>query len=100
MEFHRVFGRELGGREDAQGFEEDDYTGAVVIGARAAGGGGSAGGVEMRSYDDEAGGGTGDADYNAGLVVGVGELREGDGGVGGRDGFNLIEEPSAGLSAV
>ena len=37
---------------------------------------------------------------HARLVVGVGELGDGYGGVGGRDGFDGVEEPGCGLGAV
>lgn len=92
MEFHGVAGGVVGVCEYAEGFHEDDAAGGVVDGAGAAGGGGAAGGVEVGAYDDEVGGGARDAGDDAGLGVGVGELRDGDAGVGGADGFDGVEE--------
>lgn len=100
VEFDGVARGVFGGCEHAQGFHEDDAAGGVVDGARAAGGGGAAGGVEVGAYDDEVGGGAGDAGDDAGLGVGVGELRDGDARVGGAEGVDGVEEVGCGLGPV
>ena len=100
VELQCVFGRVFGVREHAQGFEDGDHAGAVVVCAGPARGGGAAGGVEVTAYDDEVGTGAGDAGDDAGLGEGVRELGHGDGGVGGGEGFDGVEEPGAGLGAV
>lgn len=100
VEFHGVSRGVVGVCEDAEGFHQDDAAGGVVDGAGAAGGGGAAGGVEVGAYDDEVGGGAGDAGDDAGLGVGVGELGDGDARVGGADGFDGVEEIGCGLGPV
>ena len=100
VEFHGVARGVVGVCEHAQGFHDDDAAGGVVDGAGAAGGGGAAGGVEVGAYDDEVGGGAGDAGDDAGLGVGVRELRDGDAGVGGAEGFDGVEKVGCGLGPV
>ena len=91
MEFDGVLGGEFGGGEDAEGFEDNDDAGAVVVGSGAAGGGGATGGVEMRADYVDICARAGDAGYDAGLVVGVCELGDGDCWVCGCDGFDGVE---------
>ena len=74
MEFKGVFGGEFGVGEDAEGFEDGDYTGAVVVCAGATGGGRAAGGVEVRSDDYEGAGLARDAGDDVGLGEGVRDL--------------------------
>lgn len=54
----------------------------------------------MGSYDDQARTRPWNAGDDAGLVIGVGKLRDCDGRVGGRDGFDQVEERGAGLGAI
>ena len=100
MELHGVAGRVFCGGEDAEGFQNGDAAGAVVIGAGGSGGGAAAGGIEVGAYDYEGGGGAGDAGDDGGLVVGMRELGYCDAGVGCGDGFDAVEEPGARLSTV
>jgi len=103
VELEGVLGGVLCCSENAQGLEEDDGAGGVVDGAGAAFVDAAASGVEVGADDDEGGGrgGAGDAHDDGGLVeLGVRELGDGDGGVGGCDGLDGVEEPGCGLGAV
>lgn len=114
-----VLGREACVGEHAQGLEEVNGAGAVVVGARGAGGGRAGRRIEVSADNDwrcvsihsvvhlspggasytQVGGAARDASNHRRLVEGVGEAADGDGRVGTREGSDLVEEPGGGLRA-
>jgi len=100
VELESVLGRVPRVGEHAEGLEDDDHAGAVVVGARAAGGGRAAGGVIVGRDDHQAGVAPRDLGDDGRLVEGVGEAGDGDGRVGGGDRGDGVEEPGPGLRAV
>jgi hypothetical protein len=100
VELERVLGLELGVGQDAQRLEHDDGAGAVVLGARAASGRRPTRAVEVRAGNDQVGRVARDLDDDGGLVEGVAELSDGDGGVDGGDRLGGVEEPVGGFRAV
>lgn len=99
VELEGVGRAEAGLGEDAEGLEDDDGAGAVVVGAGRAGGRRSGRGVVVGSDDDGAGVGAGDGGDDGGLVEGMGHAADGDGRVGRGDAADGVEEPVAGFSA-
>lgn len=94
VELDGVLGLEARLSQDTEGLEDGDGAGTVVVGAGAAGGGGAGSGVHVGTDDDEVGLLAGNLGDDGGLVVGVGEAVDGDGGVGGTDFGDLVKEPS------
>lgn len=100
VKLERVLGSELGVGENAESLEDDDDAGAVVVGAGPTCGGRAASRVIVRTHDNQIAAGAGDLGDDGGLVPRVGELRHGDGRIGGGDGDNGVIQPGTGLRAI